>query len=186
MNSWKRRDDTRYSLLLAGLAGSLNMQKRKAFGVRGLFFSLTFAVALAFGLPTWAQTPDGATPAVEDICTQWGMTGKVYGLCNAYCEAMDCDAGENAQASEQACARVLGKIVAALGDTPFPTCKDTDNDGLPNGIDNCPNTANADQADTDGNGVGDACDLSEECLARPINKRWFWTAHGVVRESGGV
>jgi len=34
---------------------------------------------------------------------------------------------------------------------------DTDGDGVPDSSDNCPDTANADQLDTDGNGVGDAC-----------------------------
>ncbi|MBI4698975.1 MAG: thrombospondin type 3 repeat-containing protein [Nitrospirae bacterium] len=32
------------------------------------------------------------------------------------------------------------------------------NDGVPDGIDNCPLTYNPDQRDTDGDGIGDACD----------------------------
>lgn len=36
---------------------------------------------------------------------------------------------------------------------------DQDLDGIYDGIDNCPCTANADQVDTDGNGIGDQCDL---------------------------
>ena len=102
-------------------------------------------------------TADGLTPAVEDICTKWGFSGKVNGLCNAYCEAMDCDSPER-QASEQACTRVFDKIIGSLGDTPFPTCQDTDNDGIPNGVDNCPSVHNQDQADGDKDGVGDGCD----------------------------
>ena len=35
---------------------------------------------------------------------------------------------------------------------------DNDGDGIPNNQDNCPNNANADQKDTDGDGFGDACD----------------------------
>ena len=35
---------------------------------------------------------------------------------------------------------------------------DADGDGIINSIDNCPTTANADQADTDADGVGDVCD----------------------------
>jgi hypothetical protein len=39
---------------------------------------------------------------------------------------------------------------------------DTDNDGVPNGVDNCPTTANPGQEDGDGDGVGDACDNCDE------------------------
>jgi VCBS repeat protein/FG-GAP repeat protein/thrombospondin type 3 repeat protein len=42
-----------------------------------------------------------------------------------------------------------------LGD---PNDPDDDNDGVADNIDNCPFVANADQADRDGDGVGDACD----------------------------
>ena len=35
---------------------------------------------------------------------------------------------------------------------------DSDNDGILYDVDNCPNTANADQADFDNDGIGDVCD----------------------------
>jgi choice-of-anchor B domain-containing protein len=35
---------------------------------------------------------------------------------------------------------------------------DTDNDGVENTVDNCPETSNPNQADTDGDGIGDVCD----------------------------
>jgi uncharacterized repeat protein (TIGR01451 family) len=40
--------------------------------------------------------------------------------------------------------------------------KDSDNDGIPDECDNCPEIANPDQLDTDGDGIGDACD--EDCI----------------------
>jgi len=63
---------------------------------------ILFSLLLYLGITSHAQTPDGETPAVEDVCE--GYAGQAYGLCNAYCEAMDCD-GEP-RASEKACARV--------------------------------------------------------------------------------
>lgn len=41
---------------------------------------------------------------------------------------------------------------------------DFDHDSINNGADNCPNLANADQADCDGNAIGDACD--QVCAGR--------------------
>ncbi len=125
--------------------------------IRVLLAGLTLGLLTLISSPAAAQTPDGQTPAVEDVCTAAGLSGKAYGLCNAYCEAMDCDAAEP-QASANACDRVYTKIVDATGGG-FPPCADTDGDGVPNGGDNCPDIANPDQADTGGvDGVGDACD----------------------------
>lgn len=127
--------------------------------LKNSLLSLIFASLAMLGLTANAQTPDGMTPAEEDICTKWGYQGKVNGLCNAYCEAMDCDSNE-AQASDRACLRIYDKIIGELGGTPFPSCEDSDDDGVPNGVDNCPNLANASSQDADGDndGVGDACD----------------------------
>lgn len=65
-------------------------------------------VFLAFGAtPVAAQTADGETPAEEDICATAGLSGALQGLCNAYCEAMDCDS-DNPHASSKACENVSG------------------------------------------------------------------------------
>ena len=40
---------------------------------------------------------------------------------------------------------------------------DRDSDTIPDGLDNCPNTANTNQADADGDGLGDVCDLPPGC-----------------------
>jgi hypothetical protein len=46
------------------------------------------------------------------------------------------------------------------GDEPAP-CEDADADGVCDADDNCPDSSNADQADADANGVGDACQDSD-------------------------
>lgn len=78
-----------------------------------LFLLLTclfFLVAAAMG-----QTPDGETPAQESVCD--GETGAAFGLCNAYCEAMDCHL-DNPQASDNACTRVGNKFEQVTGRRP--------------------------------------------------------------------
>ena len=53
-----------------------------------------------------------------------------------------------------------GKLV---GSTPPP---DADGDGIPDSTDNCPNVSNPDQKDSNGNGIGDACEV-------PVVKRCY-------------
>jgi hypothetical protein len=55
---------------------------------------------------------------------------------------------------------------------------DADDDSVPDALDNCPNTLNPDQADSNGNGVGDAC---ESTLSTGLIAYWsFDTAVGGV------
>ena len=42
---------------------------------------------------------------------------------------------------------------------------DSDGDGVPDALDNCPNTCNPSQLDVDGDGTGDVCDTTPGCGA---------------------
>jgi hypothetical protein len=60
----------------------------------------------------------------------------------------------------------------------LPEAADPDKDGAGNDWDNCPATPNPDQADADGDGLGDACTGADTryplaCLSRPLSAtRW--------------
>lgn len=75
-------------------------------------FILTLALLLICTGIAVAQTPDGLPPARETICDN--ETGAAYGLCNAYCEAMDCDSG-SPEASSVACDKVRTKFQNVSG-----------------------------------------------------------------------
>jgi Tol biopolymer transport system component len=76
----------------------------------------------------------------KETCGSSGICQRRFGSCRT---DADCRRGLT-------CAPDLVTVNAA----------DTDGDSVVDPFDNCPHRANADQADENGNGVGDACDLS--------------------------
>ena len=68
-----------------------------------LILFLTLSLLCTGAGAALAQTPDHMPPARETVCDN--ETGAAYGLCNAYCEAMDCDSPEP-HASATACSKV--------------------------------------------------------------------------------
>ena len=77
------------------------------------------------------------------------------------------------QGSTSIIAPITGTYQLATEDAPLKLSAiidqeivDTDEDGVPDSEDNCPTTANPDQANTDGDELGDACD---PCIQDPNN-----------------
>ena len=92
---------------------------------------------------------DDGDPCTTDHC-------EANGACSN--DAVDCSSGYE-------CHPATGECVIADSEA------DADSDGVPNGVDNCVGVANPDQADSDGDGIGDACEdetSSGETISLPI------------------
>jgi hypothetical protein len=91
---------------------------------RSLFILSLFTIGASTGV--FAMTPDGSPPSEEAVCDE--LTGAAHGLCNAFCEAMDCDS-EDAKASENACEKMLDRYMK-LEETA-PPCLEQEPTGDP-------------------------------------------------------
>lgn len=103
---------------------------------------------------------------------------KIHDLDNGWAEVFSCtyNCGHQQSASNLPNGKYLVKVFNAnwslvceqeinLSDNGGGGCGqdgDLDGDGICNNVDNCRNTYNPDQADSDGNGVGDACQSTQE------------------------
>ncbi len=99
-----------------------------------------------------------------------GCYSPTVGDCAYACAAdTQCPSGLTCDGAQHAC-RVAGAVGACHGtvtpdadqppggETTSPVPHDEDSDGVPDTTDNCPNVSNPDQANHDGDPVGDACD----------------------------
>lgn len=82
---------------------------------KSLWILVVVAVFVGTGSAS-AKTPDGKPPSQETVCDN--EQGAAYGLCNAYCEAMDCT-DPNQHASDQGCESVKRNFEKKTG-RPLP------------------------------------------------------------------
>lgn len=112
-------------------------------------FDLTTGTTRTIGTVTGGNPLDGGDPTTRTgtayvssgMCVE-SSGGKLQGVCVT---TADCPPGSTCEP------------LAIV-----PASPDTDGDGVPDHLDNCPRDVNAGQVDTDGDGVGDACD-AETC-----------------------
>lgn len=108
-------------------------------------------------------TTDGSTPSYNNGSCSGGTTEEVNGAISLSCGDDDNTANTlRSIAVSFEWEGVLQNRSAnfTLDCTPPPA--DTDNDGVIDNDDNCPNVANPDQADSNNNGIGDACEATGE------------------------
>ena len=102
----------------------------------------------------WGTTFGLTHPIVDDINNVYGMFGIGYIPHNVIIggdgEVLYSDAGYNQTA-------IIAIIEQAIEDLP----SDFDEDGFDEDVDNCPENYNPTQADIDGDGYGDACDVCD-------------------------
>ena len=115
------------------------------------YLPTTLTTMLAFGMLAVSMPV-----LAQDACE--GQTGAAFGLCNAYCEAMDCDS-DDPQASDQACVHVLDNFVKLTG-TEIPPCSG----GLPQQGESCVDSIPGYQFNQ-GEGLPYGCDVYDTAMS---------------------
>lgn len=83
-------------------------------------------LVLVLSMPVYAKTADGMTPAEEDVCDIYN--DRLYGVCNAYCEAIDCG-DEYQRATVRAC-EVLENKFKKMSGGQLPPCAENGNTNM--------------------------------------------------------
>jgi hypothetical protein len=81
--------------------------------MRRFVFMSVVAICFAAAGALLAKTPDGQPPSTETGCAT--LSGSARGLCNAYCEAQDCDVHPR-----PSCERLRTQFQRASGQSTFP------------------------------------------------------------------
>ncbi|MBY0274234.1 hypothetical protein K2Z84_02745 [Candidatus Binatia bacterium] len=133
-------------------------------------FDVDSGVTRTVGTVTGGSNPLGRGDTLDtDTATVYSSSGLCLEPTTEFCSgAGDCPAAAP-HCENSACARETGVCTSQLDCAPGSSCSprgivpaspDSDGDGVPDHVDDCPYTGPADQTDTDGDGVGDVCDVA--------------------------
>ena len=128
------------------------------------FINNTADITLSLGANPICYTTDGSEPFYNQGTCSGGSTEAVLN------NTITLECGDDTTSGTERRVRIAFNWIENAGGAPITAvssalytldCGDHDNDGVADGIDNCPLDANPDQLDSDGNGRGDVCDFPD-------------------------
>jgi Bacterial Ig-like domain/Thrombospondin type 3 repeat len=115
-----------------------------------------------------ADTPEIFTDNQNPTTRSFGYQVCYFGGDAPTAVTLTLTAPDGAQTTDTFTLTYPGRSCHRAGATSqIPADIDSDSDGVGDETDNCPDTANSDQTDTDGNGIGDACEVAPPDTTNP-------------------
>jgi len=124
-----------------------------------LVIACALALLVALAGTALTKTPDGQPPSTETSCT--GLSGSARGLCNAYCQAQDCDVHPR-----PSCEQLRKNFQRATGSSKFPCDRVACGQSAPQCNGDCPTGFVCTSGAENGGPEGGGSDSAALCTCR--------------------